>query len=207
MIQIDASQLEAAIKALGKYKEKLPAITAIAINHAIRKGKTEMSRLVRAEFRIKQKDLYSAVEPAIHFANAGSLAGQIGAQWLGMIPTWDFHVAPRGITNPKLGEPGGRKRRRRGGTRQPITAAVRVGGGSEVPNAFVAQMKSGHIGAFRRMPGTRMRKKNKEQIKEMHSISAPFMVSPPPIKDAIERVIQERFDAEFERQVARWASK
>ena len=39
--------------------------------------------------------------------------------------------------------------------------------GHRFPGAFVATMRSGHRGIFRRIPGTRMRGKDKEQIDEV----------------------------------------
>lgn len=199
MIEINAKQLEAATKALGQYANKLPNCISMSINKAIRSGRTEMWQLVRSEFRIKQGDFYAAVAPMIRFANPGSLGGTIGAQWAGMIPTWDFHISPRSITNPPIERGGGGQRGRRRRRRKPITAAVKLGGGASIPGGFVAQMASGHIGAFRRKGPSR------NPISEMHSISAPFMISPPPIKDQIERKIEEIFGEEFERQVARFA--
>lgn len=201
MIEINAKALDAATKALGKYADKLPNCISMSINKSIRSGRTEMWNLVKGEFRIKQGDFYAAVAPMIRFASPGSLGGTIGAQWAGMIPTWDFHIAPRSITNPRIERGEGSRRGRRRRRRKPITAAVKTGGGASIPGGFVAQMASGHIGAFRRSTPSR------NPIHEMHSISAPFMISPPPTKDAIERKIEEIFNEEFERQVARFAGK
>lgn len=195
MIEINAKQLENAIKAMGKFADQLPKAMSIAINRGIRAGRTEMSKQVRAKFRIKQGDLYSALQ--MDFAGGGdSPAGRLGAVHAGMLPTWDFHVAPRSITNPSMS---GRTRRKRGGRGRAVTTAVRVGGGGVVPVAFVAQMKSGHLGVFYRQGPSRL------PIAEMHSISAPFMISPEDVRDPIERKIQETFDKELERQVARLA--
>lgn len=199
MIEISVKQIDAAAKALGQYKAKLPNVLAMSINKGIRVGRTTMSQLVRAEFRVKQKDLYSALAPVIRFANAGSLSGRIGAQWAGMLKTWDFHVSPRGISNPAMGEGSGRKRRRRGGSKQAVSVAVKTGGGATITRGFVAAMASGHIGVFQRYGSSRL------PIRELHSISAPFMVSPEKTKTEIEYRIEEAFNNELERQVARFA--
>ncbi|WP_128291994.1 MULTISPECIES: hypothetical protein [Afifella] len=62
-------------------------------------------------------------------------------------------------------------------------------------HAFRAGMDSGHRGVFRRVPGTRMRKKNKEQIREQFGPNPvnDILTSPEEYLDVLEAIVKEMF--------------
>jgi Prophage minor tail protein Z (GPZ) len=194
MLTIDMRGAEAMAERLGVVKAKVPKAMSLSINHAIRRGRTEVSKAVRAEFQIKQKDLYAGLKT--NFSSPGELKGSIESKHAGMIRSWDFKVAPRAVTNPALGPGSGRVRRRRRTARRAVTVAVRVGGGKTVSSGFVAIMRRG-ISLFQRVEPGRF------GIREMFAINAPIMLNAERVRNPVEAKMGEDLDKELERQLQR----
>lgn len=83
-------------------------------------------------------------------------------------------------------------------TRGPGGVKVKVRKSGKVahfPQAFITQMPSGHSGVFRRLPGTKMRKKKKERISEIRTISVATMFKS--IRPKLIVHARNRIDGEF----------
>ena len=103
-----------------------------AINRGLSKAKTTASKEVKHVYEVTNSAINEKTKTSIHKATAGNIAGYInfsGAK----IPLYKFKVTP---TVP--------------GTGKRVFAAQEKGGGSTFEDAFIAQMKNGHIGIFER---------------------------------------------------------
>ena len=68
---------------------------------------------------------------------------------------------------------------------------------TQLKSAFLAKMKSGHIGVMRRVPGKKMKGKNKQAIAEKAVISIASMVGRATIYDALVEKIDNDLEAKF----------
>lgn len=98
-------------------------------------------------------------------------------------------------TNPKKPTP-----------KRPQAQRIQVkqgGSGFVTHKLFPARMKNDHDGIFRRIPGTQMRNKKKEQIKEIHGPATTGMFKNPDVTEGVTRraqeVLAERLDHEIGR--------
>ena len=111
-VEINASQLRKAQKALGHIKNGVPKALVPAINRGLDAGKTVVKREIRKEYLIKAKDI------PIH--KKGATRSRLGGALVvasGMLHLDKFLVS------------GGIKGR-------PLFARVKVGGGGEIAHAF-----------------------------------------------------------------------
>jgi hypothetical protein len=181
MITIATKDLQKFQRAIGHIKGAVPKALSAAMNRAIRSGRTELSKHTRAAWTLKQKDLYATL--TIKNASAGNLAASIESKHSGMLKLYQFNVRPKGV-----------QRRR---DKRTLHATVRTGGGGTLGRAFIAQMKSGHVGAF-------ARKTNKRNpLKELHTISAPIMISQPEVGEPTHKAIVETYQKRSDHEIGR----
>jgi hypothetical protein len=114
MIIIDASQLKKLQRALGHIKNGVPRAIVPAVNRALASGKTAVTREIRKEYLIKQKDIPIKIDRA----NYGTLGGSIIVH-SGMLPLGKFKIT---------GGFGGRKL---------LHAQVKKGGGGDIRRGFM----------------------------------------------------------------------
>ena len=138
--------------ALAKLKARAPLAMARAINRSIASGKTLMVRLVSVDMGLKQADIRDKI--VVVSATPDRLMAQLRAS-AKRIPLIDFKA--RG-PEPSRG-------RGRG-----VTAKM-PGGKGRYPNAFIAQMSSGHRGVFARSDRRRL------PIRELFGPSIAFVFS------------------------------
>jgi len=124
-------------RALDNLRLQAPIAIARALNKSIASGKTLMVRLVAQDMGVKQADIRDKVivVPATHDHQTAALKASAKR-----IPLIDFNA--RG-PEPSRG-------RGRG-----VTARM-PGGAGRYPNAFIAEMKSGHRGVFMRRDTRRL---------------------------------------------------
>jgi minor tail protein Z (GPZ) len=178
MITIAGKDMAKFQRALGHIKGGVGKAVSAAMNRAIRSGRTELGRHTRAAWAIKQKQLYATLK--INNASPGNLAASIESRHSGMLKLHEF-TKPKGVRkNPAT-----------------LRATVRVTGGGGLGRAFVAQMKSGHIGLFARTTEKR------HPIQELKTVSAPIMISQADVGEPTEKAIvlayQKRSDHEIGR--------
>lgn len=197
---IDAKQLAKAQKTLGRIHKGAPKALSLAMNRTVKAGRTEISKQTRAVYTIKQKDLYGTLK--VNYSSAGNMRAEIRSKHSGMLSLYDFKVTPKGINSGRT-----------------LNASVKVGGGGTLGRAFVAQMKSGHVGVFARVPRKRTffqrvvsfvrgrgpdpRRSGRLPIRELPTISAPIMISQSNVAEPAMERMQEVFSKRLDHEMGR----
>lgn len=73
-------------------------------------------------------------------------------------------------------------------------------------HAFVATMRSGHVGIFERQRGV-LTSSGREKLQELFGPSIPQFAGRKRIADTVQSKAQERFSARFNQQMERWLNK
>lgn len=132
MAEIEVLGSEAIEIDLRDYPAKVTRATVRALNRSINSGRTVMTREIGGDTGLKQKDVREAL--SIQEATAGRPEASLGA-------------TVKRIKLIKFGAKGPTPSRGRG---RGVTYRLR-GGKGRVEDAFIATMKSGHTGVFRRV--------------------------------------------------------
>ena len=164
-------------KELAKLPDKSRKANSMAINTAIRKGRTTVGREIRDKYVIKQGRIYE--ELSQKFANPGNLYGNLVAKGPG-IPVRDFKVTPKG--------PQPRKK-------PVLVVEIIKGQAKSFGGAFVVGAFGSHV--FTRKGRTRF------PIKKRRSVSVPQMMLGERAGEPIKQQISDTYDKEFARQMAR----
>ena len=150
-----------------------------AINRGLSKAKTTASKEVKHVYEVTNSAINEKTKTSIHKATAGNIAGYInfsGAK----IPLYKFKVTP---TVP--------------GTGKKVFAAQEKGGGSTFEDAFIAQMKNGHIGIFER------KKVKRFPIEEKMGSAMAQMVKNTVVMEAAQKEAQKTVDESIEHEIDR----
>lgn len=168
------ADVRAVEKALARINGAMPRAVTRALNAAIRKAQSEAVKGVAREIGIKQKTARGATK--LRLANRRRLAADVTA---------------RGRRIP-LVEMGGRQ------TRQGVTYKSR-GKRQLIKGAFIAKMKSGHVGAFKR----RYYGQNSKRlpIDEKLGPSIPLLFVQDHIAEAMDKAARQVWGKELARQV------
>jgi hypothetical protein len=89
------------------------------------------------------------------------------------------------------------KTMKRSRTFQGVSVEIVKGKRTELKSAFLARMKSGHIGVMERTPGKKMKGKNKQAIRERALFSIAAVVSKPEIEAKVVQKIDDDLEATF----------
>ena len=149
-----------------------------AAKRAADAGKAETKRQLAAEYTLPSTEIGQTI------STGGS---EIGA-WMrllsGPIPLPKFKgVTPKGVMPPEKG---------------PVKAQVKKSGGAELKMAFVAKMKTGHIGVFERKGEKRL------PIKELFGPSTTSMFKAnEKVHTAVQEKIKETLDKRIEHEFGR----
>lgn len=150
-----------------------------AINRGLSKVKTGATSRVKQVYTVQSSALSAATNTRIGKASTGNLAGYVsfsGAK----IPLYKFSVTPK--------QPGSGKK---------VRAAVKKGGGTVFDDAFIAEMRSGHVGVFERVGRKRL------PVEEFMGLSAAQMIGNENIIEELEaeaqKVVNERLQHEIDR--------
>lgn len=179
MIELTAEQIDRAERLLERIPGAAPKAMARAINRATESARTEAARKVRALYYITQKDVTSTIK--IYKASPSDLSAMVLSRG-NLIALTKFRVTP------KKPQP---KRRRE------IIVRVKRGGGGVVKKAFVARMKSGHIGVFKRAGERRY------PIDQMYGPSIPEMLGNSSVTGWVEEKARERLDQRLDHEINR----
>lgn len=179
MIQFTAEQIEKAQEALKFVPEKLPGVLSRAINRAAESARTEAGRKAREQYYIKQRDVVSTIR--IRQATPDDLAAIVISRG-NLVPLTKFRVTPN---------------RPQPTRKSPIIVRVKKGGGGPIKHAFVARMRSGHLGVFNRAGKKRL------PIMERYGPSVPEMLNSDTVSQYVEakasEVLEKRLEHEIER--------
>lgn len=183
MIELNSEQLKRAQQMLGHIPGAAPKAMANAINRAVTTARTEASRKVREMYYITNKNITATM--TLTKASAGSPTALIRSK-AGPIALSKFRVTPK--------QPSAKRKK-------PITARVKKGGGGPIAHAFVARMKSGHVGVFDRVGKQRL------PINQLYGPSVPQMLGNPSVTQWVEAKASAKLDERLIHEIGRILDK
>lgn len=165
MITVDAQQIERAEELLRGIPDGVSKAITNAINRAVEGARADAVRKVRERYYIKARDVRDAIRiEKATYKNQSAIIHAKGSP----VALSKFRITP---SKPPA------KRRKK-----PITARVVRGMGSQIPGAFVARMRTGHIGVFKRAGKARL------PIRQLYGPSIPQMLG----HESVTRYVEER---------------
>jgi hypothetical protein len=177
MIELSIEHMERLEQALQETPEKIPRAAARAINRAAYTARTEAGRKVREIYRIKHSDVIKTIR--IYGADERDLSATVISRGH-TIPLYRFKVTPRSV-QPKR--------------KKPIYASVKKGQGGPIKSAFVARMKNGYIGVFKRVGKLRL------PIEGLYGPSVPQMIGSNNVSRWVEEKALETLDKRIEHEI------
>ena len=186
-ISVDGKQLKQATIGLQFVQKNIPKAFSAALNRVGQGVKTEASKKVRETYDIKAGDVKRYGNIRITKANVGRLQLLLTSRGPN-IPLIRFKTRP---SKPPARQP------------KVLTASVKKSGGKPIPGAFVAAMRSGHIGVFKRSG------KSRTPIGELYGPAVPVMLNEPGVSEHLQeeasRRMQKRLDHEVNRVLGRFS--
>lgn len=179
MIEITSETIERTQTLLAGIPKGAERVFSSAINRGLSHTKTQAFKRVKTVYTVKQSALNEATTTKIQKASTGNLAGYVSFSGV-KIPLYKFQVTPK---EPRKG--------------QKVRAAVMKGGGATFDSAFIAKMRSGHIGIFERITSRRL------PIEEKMGLSAAQMVKNEVIMDQLTKEAQEKVDERLKHEIDR----
>lgn len=174
--------------------------TVRALNKSAASGKTAASKEIRASYTISKTDLDKNIAVRKVTQRSDIFESQIVASSSlpkSRIPLINFKAKQAGTTlmsvkGKRLGLMWNKKR----GTKEGAQVLIKKAAGwKTIKGAFIAKMKSGHIGVFQR------KDKARKPIKELTSIDVPLMFSARDVIETVKRRIQEQWDKTFKHEL------
>lgn len=179
MIEITSETIERTQTLLAGIPKGAERAFSAAINRGLSHTKTQAFKQVKKVYAVKQSALNEATTTKVQKASTGNLAGYVSFSGV-KIPLYKFQVTPK---EPRKG--------------QKVRAAVMKGGGATFDSAFIAKMRSGHIGVFERVTSRRL------PIEEKMGLSAAQMVKNEVIMDQLTKEAQEKVDERLKHEIDR----
>jgi hypothetical protein len=160
--------------------KKIPIVVARAINRAATTARTEAGRKAREKYYVKHGDVLKTIK--IRQAYAGNLSASVQSKGK-RIPLYAFRVLPKTVQPLR---------------KVPIKAAVKRSEGLKpLGSAFVAHMRSGHMGVFLRAG------KHRFPINERFGPAIPQMIAQPLVSQWVEEKAQERLNQRLQHELSR----
>lgn len=196
MIEISAEAVERVQKLLESVPKGAERALSSAINRGLSRVKTGASKRVKEVYTVQGRAFNEATKIRVNKADTGNLVGFVSFSGY-KIPLYKFQVTPKVP-----------------GTRQQVRAAVMKGGGTPYEEAFIGQMKNGHLGVFERTGEqgieSRLQKTKKrretlhtEKIWELPGLAAAQMVGNENIIAGLEAEAQEIVNERLEHEIDR----
>lgn len=178
-VTVDAETMERVRTMLAQVPNGAERAFSNAINRGLSKIKTGAFREVKQVYTVQSSALNSATSTDIKKASTGDLAGHV--HFAGVeIPLYKFNVTPK-----------------KAGTGKQVRATMKRGGGAVYDSAFIAEMRNGHVGVFRRETRKRL------PISEYMGLSAAHMVGETAVADKIQDEAQKTVDERVWHEVDR----
>lgn len=196
MIEISAEAVERVESILAGVPKGADRALSNAINRGLSRVKTGAKKRVKEVYTVQSSAFNEATSTKVKKASTGSIAGYVHFSRY-KIPLYKFQVTPKAT-----------------GTGKQVKAAVMKGSGTVFEDAFIAQMKTGHLGVFERTGEqgivsrlAKAKSKNgtehTEKIEEKMGLSAAQMIGNIKVLDAIEKEAQEVINERLEHEVER----
>lgn len=205
-------------------KNKAPLAVQRAINSTIKQVSRDVGKEAKQKYIISQPE----VRKTLHLKKATKkdLTGVVSSRDDKKPRLYGFKVTPKDVrtapwpgNQPPSAEPqeDGEEQEANSGNAKPEFYAARIKkrvkeknltGNSGRSKAFVAKMKSGHIGIFQRMLGVyrnnpRPGRKKDEKIAELYSLSIPSMIKSRDVAFAIQSKGQKYLEAQVQKEIRR----
>lgn len=180
MIQLNLDHIDRLERFFIETPQKIPKITARAINRAAQSARTEAGREVRKTYLVKHGDVIDTIR--IKSANEDNLSANVTSKGH-VLPLSKFKVTP------------GRRPGIKGTS--PVLVRVKKGAGGRIKSGFVAQMQSGHIGVFIRAG------KRSSPINQLYGPSIPQMVGSDQVSRLVEEKAQETLEKRLDHEINR----
>ena len=177
MIEISVEEMQKAQKMLAGIPKGTERAFSNAINRAISSTKTQAFKEVRKVYAVKQGQLNSTTVTRTQKASTGSMVGYVAFSGV-KIPLYQFNVSHNSS---------GKNTR----------AGLKKGSWTAFQHAFVAQMKSGHIGIFERAGTKRL------PIQEIMGLSGAQMVGNEEIVERLTKEAREKVNERVEHEISR----
>ena len=178
MIQIDARDLQKSKQLLAGIPGAADKAAKTAIRKSIRGAKKDATQKARERYTIKPGYVTKTIK--FSFPAGGAVMTSKGR----VNDLAYFRTNPKSV--PKKRPPTGKY----------LYSQVVKGQGGTIAHAFLAKMKSGHVGVFRRTAGN-----DSLPINKLSGPSTPQMLESPTVRDYIEKRIQERLASNIEHEV------
>jgi len=199
-------------------KNKAPLAVQRAINSTIKQVSRDVGREAKQKYIISQPE----VRRTLHLKKATKkdLTGVVYSRDDKKPRLYGFKVTPKDVrtapwpgNQPPSAEPqeDGEEQEANSGNAKPEFYAARIKkrvkeknltGNSGRSKAFVAKMKSGHIGVFERMKGTKT-KGGKEKLAELYGMSIPSMIKSRDVAFEIQQKGQTFLEAQVQTEIRR----
>lgn len=158
MIEITNEQIERVNLILGGIKDAPNKAFYNIINRGLTTVRGQSSRKIRGVYNITHSNLRTETNIYLRKASSSNLSGDI---------TFSGHKIPLARFNITPSAPG---------KKGMVRASVLKGSGqTTLKHAFIAKMKSGHIGVFERIPGQHMGSRGDKRNKHTEKIGANSM--------------------------------
>jgi hypothetical protein len=210
-------KLEGIEETMSRFDPKTARTAAMrALNKIGDQTKTAASKIIREEYNIKSGDLNKFLRITAR-ATSDSLVVVISAKGYGLALSY-FAARQSRVKITSTGKGKGKTRsvtRKQGARPGPVTVQVKTMGGRKVvntdPKPFIAQVKSGHIGVWKRIPGTQMasapqskrlgRQVKREMIEELYGPGVGTLFASRKVMTAVKKFINEKFQEIFQHEL------
>lgn len=172
--------------------KKVERAAASALKKVAQQARTEASSTIRERFNIKKADVDKKIE--VKQVNRNSLTATLLITGRGISLTYFGAKERRG---PKVISRKGIKilKRQPKGTQGVQVTIMKDGKVTTLPHAFIATMKSGHIGVFIR------KGKGRTPIIEKALVSIPTLFQQKTVMERVERRINEQWPKVFQQEM------
>ncbi|MBQ9564503.1 MAG: hypothetical protein IJU98_02845 [Synergistaceae bacterium] len=187
-LEMPQGRFEEARKLLAHIPGGAEKAVARALNRAMEGARTEAARLMKDRYTMKVGDFKKQF--VIVKASPGNLVARIMTRGARVAVT-EFKHTPQNPPRQKGIPVAARKK---------VTTEIVAGQTKGWSHAFLARMKSGHLGLWTRS-NTETTKKGKALIHEFFSLGVPHMFGYGPIIRRVVETASERLDKELDHQI------
>lgn len=181
MISFDKKEMERAQALLKRIPNGTVKAASAAINKTVNGVRTDITREITKEYYVKSGVVRKTM--TLQRSKPSTLSAIIESQGARM-PLKKFKVLPGKVQHK------GRHNRK-------IRAAVKKGGGKTLNNAFVAQMRTGHVGVYVRRTNKRL------PLKELYGPAIPQMIRSGDTSKIIEEKARKRLSKNLDHEISR----
>lgn len=171
-IEISVTGKEAASAMLNDFPKQIPKVLSRALNRANKAAETAAKREVADKYTLSRATVSATLK--LKGATAGNLTAELRSTG-GVMPVTKYKASQTGAG---------------------VEVQIKKGGGGLITSAFIANLRSGHVGAFNRTGSSRL------PIKERYGPSIPSILGTEPVSAVIQEKAVETFDKRLDHEVS-----